>query len=300
MDTFLHVVNEALLLYLGITALYMLIMAVAAQFNRSQRYPRTERLHRFAILIPENSPLPDMGDYPKDLYQVIPCRDLFETVQTLDESMFGAVVVLGPFDHLSPDFLFHVNRAFEGGVRVIQLHHVIEPRKTLAKKLAALREEISNAFFRQGHTGVGFSSALDGTDMVLELAWLKKNMKSARTNLEMRLLKQNVFIEYLEDVIVYSPQPRQRPVLARSKAASRFFEVLFSGRWGYTSRLFQRFLPSFGLALGLSLLMMLIFAFVDWTESLLWCGMALFLLFVMSLGIPDYLVEKKKKSKKTA
>ncbi len=298
MDTLLHVVHEALLLYLILTSFYMLVLAVAAQFNRSKKYPETDKLHRFALLVPEDAPALSWGDYPEELYRVIPCRDLFETVQSLDSDAFDAVVILGSADRLSPDFLREINRAFDTGIRAIQLHHVIEPRRWPGKKWAALREEIGNGLFRQGHSGAGLPSALDGVDMVLELAWLKENLKSSRTNLEIRLLKQGVFIEYLEYVTVVSPLPRKRRVLARGKAAARFFEVLFSGNWGYTSRLFQRFIPSWGVALLLSTLLAAIYTYVSWTDSVKWWVMILLLLFTMSLAIPDYLVEKKKKSKK--
>ncbi len=297
MDVFFHIADEILLLYISISSIYLFIFAMAAQFRKSGKYPQAGKRHRYAVLIPEDNPYLAM-DYPEELYRIFSTQAWTETVATLSEEEFDAVVVLGESIQVSPGFLTEINQAYDAGVKVIQLHHQIEPRSSIGKKLTAIHEEVKNSLFKQGHTAVGISSALDGIDMVLDLGWLKKNLKSSKTNLELRSVKQNLFVEYLEYVTVYSPKVRvRRYVLSRGKAASRFFPTLFSGNWNYVSILFQRFIPSWVVLLLLCTLLAIFFTCTSWSDSIKWWGIILFLLFIMCLGIPDYLVEKKKKSK---
>ena len=42
------------------------------------------------------------------------------------------------------------------------------------------------------------------------IKWLQKNMKSSKTNIERKLFRQNIYIDYLPDVIVYC-QSAQHP-----------------------------------------------------------------------------------------
>lgn len=294
----LHFVDEALFFCTSVSSIYLFALAVSSQMRRSGKYPKKTNKNRYAVLVKKGTP-PLALDYPEELYTLLPGDDFAQTVAALDASHFNAVVVLGETEEVSPNFLDEINNAFDGGARFIQLHHVIQPRLTLAEKFQANSEEIANALFKQGHTGMGLSSSLDGTDMVLELAWLQKNLKSARTNLESRLNKQNHFIEYLGYVSVYSTSKRTRQyLLSRSKAIRKLPEALLSGQWNYTAQLLQRFVPSWTLLLPLCTLLAVCCTCIDWSCSLKWWGAVLFLLFTVCLAIPDYLVEKKKKSKK--
>ncbi len=299
MDAFLYFADETLFLYISISSIYLFIFAVAAQFRRSKKYPKTINYHRYAVLVPEGTPAL-MMDYLVELRKFIPITSNWaDIVLSLNEEEFDAVVILSETDQVSPNFLDEINNAFDVGVKIFQLHHRIEPRSSISKKLVALNEEIRNSFFKQGHTGVGFAASLDGVDMVFDLVWLKKNLKSAKTNLKIRALKQDIFVEYLEYVTVYSSKARKpRYVLSRGKAIARFLPTLFSGKWNYASVLFQRLIPSWGILLLLSCILAVFFTIISLDDSVKWWGMIFFLLFTMCLAIPDYLVEKKKKSKK--
>ena len=90
----------------------------------------------------------------------------------------------------------------------MQLHHILTPRNNRKLKRKAIYEEIRNSFFKQGQIRFSLSTAMDGKDMALELAWLKKNMKRPESNLEKRLARQNIFVEYLEDAHIESSTAR--------------------------------------------------------------------------------------------
>ena len=204
MDTFIQITDFILFLCFSLFTIYLGIPAVAASLKNATRYPKTGKKHRFAILFPTDTPFSFSPDYPEELYKVFTYEDLTETVGTLDEKDFDAVIILGKTTRIEPAFLNEINKAFDGGARAIQLHPITENRSTRKQYFQALNEEINHSFFRKGAIRLGVSSSLCGTDMVLDLAWLKKNQKSRKSNLERRLVRQGIFVEYLETVKVYS------------------------------------------------------------------------------------------------
>ncbi|MFQ8804838.1 MAG: glycosyltransferase family 2 protein [Alistipes indistinctus] len=73
--------------------------------------------------------------------------------------------------------------------------------------LDAVSEEINNSIFRKGHVALGVSSALIGSGMAFDYNWFCNNITQVSSagedkELEVLLLKQGIFIEYLDDVEV--------------------------------------------------------------------------------------------------
>lgn len=158
----------------------------------------SRKRHRFAILVPPGSTSLPLPHYPEELYQVFTYEDLTEAIAALNENDFDGVVVLGETTRIEPAFLEEINSVFDAGIQAIQLRHITENRSTRKQYFQALNEEITQALFGKGATRLGVSSALYGADMVLDLKWLKKNQKSRKSNLERRLVRQGIFVEYLE------------------------------------------------------------------------------------------------------
>jgi hypothetical protein len=134
--------------------------------------------------------------------------------------------------------------------------------------------------------------------MAIDLKWLQKNMKSSKTNIERKLFRQNIYIDYLPDVIVYCQSAPACPYRKRiRKTTSYLLPSIFEGNWSFCNRIVQQLTPSpLKLCIFVSIWTSLITVY-NWTLSFGW-WIALFgLLITYSLAIPDYLVEDKKKKK---
>ena len=204
MDTFIQTTDFILFLCFSLMTVYLGVLAIAASLRNDAPYPQAGKRHRFAILVPPGSTSLPLPHYPEELYQVFTYEDLTEAIAALNENDFDGVVVLGETTRIEPAFLEEINSVFDAGIQAIQLRHITENRSTRKQYFQALNEEITQALFGTGATRLGVSSALYGADMVLDLKWLKKNQKSRKSNLERRLVRQGIFVEYLEKVKVYS------------------------------------------------------------------------------------------------
>ena len=221
MDTFIQTTDFILFLCFSLMTVYLGVLAIAASLRNDSPYPQAGKRHRFAILVPPGSTSLPLPHYPEELYQVFTYEDLTEAIAALNENDFDGVVVLGETTRIEPAFLEEINSVFDAGIQAIQLRHITENRSTRKQYFQALNEEITQALFGTGATRLGVSSALYGADMVLDLKWLKKNQKSRKSNLERRLVRQGIFVEYLEKVKVYSSDIRAPRYKVRFSKALR-------------------------------------------------------------------------------
>lgn len=93
-------------------------------------------------------------------------------------------------------------------MQAIQAHRTAKNRNTDIAVLDGLSEEVNNSIFRRGHVRLGISSALIGSGMIFNYQWFHDNVKHLVTTgedkeLEVLLLKQRIFIEFLDEVYVY-------------------------------------------------------------------------------------------------
>lgn len=297
MDAFIQIIDSVLFLCFSISLIYLFVFAIAASFRRTDIYPPARKKYRYAVLIPENSVFAAQN-YPVELYDIIPVCSLYETIKEMNPANYDLAVILGETDRVSPNLLDEINRAYEAGTTAIQLHHIITPRNSRKLRIKAINEEIRNSFFKQGQIRIGLSSAMDGKDMVLEFAWLKKNLKSPKSNLEKRLARQNIFVEYLENSCVESRASRIPQYHVRIfRAVAALPEAILTANWDYLNKIVQWLLPSWvTLLIGATLIAILMTAY-EWTSSLKWWGALFALIFTICLAIPDYLVEKTSKKK---
>ena len=81
--------------------------------------------------------------------------------------------------------------------------------------------------------------------MAIDLKWLQKNMKSSKTNIERKLFRQNIYIDYLPDVIVYCQSAPVCPYRKRiRKTTSYLLPYIFEGNWSFCNRIVQQLTPS--------------------------------------------------------
>lgn len=295
-DTYIYIVEDLLFFLTGFLLLYFFILAIASHFKRIS-YPKTPNQYRCAILVSETSTLPLL--YKEDSYEFIVYQDLIQTIQSLNEEEYNFVIILSDSAcALSPKFLKKIFDLYDAGIKVIQLHSILENRKSLRSRFCAIYDEINNSLFRVGSTQLGFSSALFGTNMAIDLKWLKNNQKTIKTNLERKLLRQHIYIEYLPDTIVYCKSLPIYPYRKRFRMTlSYLFPSLLEGNWSFCNRIIQQLTPSPAkLYISICIWTLLITAY-DWTLSIKWWSILFGFTITCSLAIPDYLVEDKKKKK---
>lgn len=297
MNTLIQTVDSILFFCTSLSAIYLFTFAVAALFKRTDRYPRTSKKARMVLLIPTEDSF-DKQEYPEDLYKITAYDDLSQTVKSLQEGAYDVAVILGKGSNVSPLLLEEINRAYQAGVTAIQLHAVADNRTTRRLKWKAIHEEIGNSLFKQGAIRLGVSSTLTGVDMAIDMNWLQKNLKSKKSNLEKRLARQALFVEYLEHIQVHSAEVRIPSYrVKRLKALSALPEAMMTANWDYCHKIVLWLLPSWRTMLVSTAALSLLTLCYDWTSSLKWWGMLFVLLFILCLAIPDYLVEKRKKKK---
>lgn len=231
-------------------------------------------------------------------------------MNTLDEDKYDAVVVMDGDNLVEPDFLERINDVFDVGHIAIQAHRMAKNTNTSTALLDAISEEMNNSFFRKGHVNLGFSSALIGSGMAFDYKWFKKNIFGASTagedkELEAILLKQGIYIEYIEDANVYDEKiakddafynQRRRWLASNYGIVQRTLpdlpKAIASKNWDYCDKIIQWvMLPRIILLGGISFFALLITLF-DWTVSLKWWGLLLFLIITLFIAIPRYLITK--------
>ena len=295
-DSYIYIIDDLVFFCTGLLLLYLFVMAIASHFKHIT-YPKAQKEYGCAILVPEGSILPDV--YKEEEYEFITYSDLYQAINSLDQERYDLVLFLSnTVCALSPQLLNKIYNAYDAGVQAIQLHTIVENRKGIRNRFRAIREEIKNSLCRAGNTQFGLSSNLLGTNMAIDLKWLQKNMKSSKTNIERKLFRQNIYIDYLPDVIVYCQSAPACPYRKRiRKTTSYLLPSIFEGNWSFCNRIVQQLTPSpLKLCIFVSIWTSLITVY-NWTLSFGW-WIALFgLLITYSLAIPDYLVEDKKKKK---
>jgi cellulose synthase/poly-beta-1,6-N-acetylglucosamine synthase-like glycosyltransferase len=128
-------------------------------------------------------------------------------------------------DNIIPDrkYLQQINNAFELGIKVLQTHRTAKNTNTPLAVLDALSEEINNHLFRKGHAALGLSSALIGSGMAFDYSLYKNYMSSISSSgedkeLEIKILKEKIFIEYHNDLIVLDEKTQQAESFVNQRA----------------------------------------------------------------------------------
>lgn len=222
---------------------------------------------------------------------------------------YQIAVILDADNRVDPLFLQYINNAYAAGSKAMQAHRKAKNRNTDVAVLDAVSEEINNSIFRKGHVNLGLSSALIGSGMAFDYDWFKENIKKIFTagedkELEILLLKQRYFIDYLEEVYVYDEKTqgnkgfynqRRRWLAAQYSQWHRIIRdlpgALFSFNIDYCDKLFQWMMPPRLLLLGSIGFFACLSLFIHWEYSLKWWGLFIITGITLCLAIPDYLVD---------
>lgn len=225
--------------------------------------------------------------------------------------IYDQVILLNAGDMVSADFLDEVNKVFQAGIRFFQLHKRPLQLDSDAAILSCTFDEINNSIFRKGHVACGLASALSSSATVLDYNWYKNHAESVDKNdgeksMEALLLKQHIFIDYIDEVCVYTQPHRTRKDIMKQKKRwmeSRFttfmtnmkqlLPALFHWNLELSDKLFQWIMMPRIILVAIMLFMSITLPFIYFTMALKWWTLLLIITFAFAVATPDYIVEKR-------
>ncbi len=277
-------------------------------FLDTQQYPRDKYdIAVAATQLPEED-LITLLQMPVNI--VVPDKEQCTKVYAIQQVMeryspeeYDMIIIFNSDNHVVPNALELFNSAYYSGCDAIQAHRMTENLTTSIAVLNATSEEINNNLFRKAHTRMGFSSALIGSAMAFDFQMFHEVAPTLAGSdlskaMETALLKQNIYTEYLEEVVCYSKKAEsangyeaQRLGWLRSQYSSSIFAMkklplaLLRGEWDYANKLFQWLLPSRFLLIAAVTLITIVVSIMDWTLSPKWYVLlaAIGLAFLMAL-----------------
>lgn len=281
----------------------------------SQAYP--QRMFDVTVISDHQEEMTNMrlAQYPITLLtpnfeESTKAKSLQYAILNLPEfKIYDIALILDADNIVEQDFLSKVNEAFEtAATKAIQMHRIARNRDTTAALTASIFEEINNAIFRRGHINVGLSSALAGSGIAYDFAWFKTNVMKARTagedkELEALLLRQEIFIDYFDNIYVYGEKKRTTAMLNQQHgrwASEQFYNAIrnikflpgaiFSKQYDLADKIIQWMLIPRSVMVAVILLMSLVLPFIYMTIAIKWWILGALALFVLALATPDYLV----------
>lgn len=283
----------------------------------SQAYP--QRMFDVTVISDHQSEMTNMrlAQYPITLLtpnfaESTKAKSLQYAILNLPEfKIYDIVLILDADNIVDQDYLQRVNEAFEiAATKAIQTHRISKNRDTTVARLGAIFEEINNAIFRRGHINMGLSSALAGSGTAYDFNWFKTNVMKAKTagedkELEALLLRQEIYIDYFEDIYVYGEKKRTTTKLnqQRGRWASQQFHnfirnikflpgAIFRKQYDLADKIIQWMLMPRTTMMAIMILMSLVLPFIYMTLAIKWWILVSIALFIFALATPDYLVNE--------
>lgn len=282
-----------------------------------QSYP--QRMFDITVISDHQSELTNMrlAQYPitlltPDFAESTKAKSLQYAILNLPEfKIYDIVLVLDADNLVEQEFLSQVNEAFEAAAtKVIQMHRISRNRDTAAARLGSIFEEINNAIFRRGHINLGFSSALAGSGTAYDFNWFKTNIMKVKTagedkELEALLLRQAIFIDYFDNILVYGEKKRTTGKMQAQRGRwviqqmynfirnIRFLPgAIFRKQYDLADKIIQWMLLPRITMVGIILIMSLVLPFIYLTSALKWWVIGSVALFIFALATPDYLIDE--------
>ena len=226
--------------------------------------------------------------------------------------LYDIAVVLNPGNIVEPEFLEQLNDAYEAaGTKAIQCHMLSQNRDTVSARLSAIFEEINNSIFRRGHVTLGLSAAASTSAMAFAFNWFQTNIMTTTTTwddkeLEARLLRQHIFVDYFDDIMVFSEKTRsaedfnrQRGRWLMSHLATIVRNIrylpgaIIQRHYDLIDKILQWMLLPRILMMGIIVMMGILMPFIYFSLAIKWWALFAIVLFIFALATPNYLVDDK-------
>ena len=226
--------------------------------------------------------------------------------------LYDIAVILNPGNIVEPEFLNQLNDAYEAaGTKAIQCHMLSQNRDTVSARLSAIFEEINNSIFRRGHVTLGLSAAASNSAMAFDFNWFKANIMTTKTSwddkeLESRLMRQHIFVDYFDDIMVFSQKTRNAEDFNRQRGRwllSHLSTILRNIRYlpgaiiqrhyDLVDKIVQWMLLPRILMMAIIIAMGIIMPLIYFTLAIKWWALFAIVLFIFALATPNYLVDDK-------
>jgi cellulose synthase/poly-beta-1,6-N-acetylglucosamine synthase-like glycosyltransferase len=193
-----------------------------------------------------------LQDYPKEYFDVVVIADSFQKdtldylktlpikvievkfdkstkSKALNKAMeqlteeYDIALILDADNLMARNFLSKINANFEKGFIAVQGHRTAKNTNTSLAILDAISEEINNHIFRKGHRVLGLSSAIIGSAMAFRYPLFKDLMLSITAvggfdkEIELRLLKDGITIEYNDGAYVFDEKVQKAEVFSNQR-----------------------------------------------------------------------------------
>ncbi|WP_298651191.1 glycosyltransferase [uncultured Proteiniphilum sp.] len=294
------------------------VIESSVQSILTQNYPK-EYFHIVVISDQmQDTTIRQLSELPVQVLPIVnerqtKARALQLAIQDIDRNAYEIVVILDADNTVEPDFLSQVNNAYQSGIYAMQAQRIAKNPQTDTALLDAASEAMNNSFFRKGQTQIGLSAALSGSGMAFDFIWFKEQIPKVSSagedkELEVLLLKEGVYIEYLENVLIYDEKivdpesfsrQRRRWMAAQygtlKQAIKELPGAIITLNWDYCNKLFQWMMLPRVLLLGTITLLAFVFTFFHWQWSLKWWGLLFCLIVAFSMALPDELFDKRLK-----
>ena len=224
--------------------------------------------------------------------------------------IYDIAIVLDGGSVVDTDFLEKMNEAFEAaGTKAIQAHRISRNRDSTAARMGAVFEEINNTIFRRGHIALGLSAGICGGGHAMDFNWFKDNVFKLKTQWEVKeweslLMRQNVFVDFFDDIFVYDEKKRTPEEFNRERlnwikaqihAAFKNIHYLpgaiLNRRYNRIDKVVQWLLIPRMLMMAIIVGMSLILPVIYTSLVFKWWALFAITLLICAIATPDYLVD---------
>lgn len=283
----------------------------------AQSYP--QRLFDVTVISDHQSEITNMrlAQYPITLLtpnfaESSRAKSLQYAILNLPEfKLYDVALVLDADNIIDQDFLTQMNDAYESAAtKAIQAHTVSRNRDTSAARLDAIFEEINNSIFRKGQINLGLSASLADAGTAFDFKWFKENVMKTKTSAEVKelesmLLRNQIYIDYFHDILIYGEKVRttEKLNIQHGRWAAKQFRnlfrnikylpgAIFNKQRDLTNKIIQWLLIPRTVLVAIIMIMSLVLPFIYFTLAIKWWCIGAICLFFFALATPDYLVDE--------
>lgn len=224
--------------------------------------------------------------------------------------IYDIAIVLDGGSIVDTDFLEKMNEAFEAaGTKAIQAHRISRNRDSTAARMGAVFEEINNTIFRRGHIALGLSAGICGGGYAMDFNWFKDNVFKLKSQWEVKeweslLMRQNIFVDFFDDIFVYDEKKRtpeefnrERLNWIKAQIHAAFKNIhylpgaLLNRRYNRIDKVVQWLLIPRMLMMAIIVGMSLILPAIYTSLVFKWWSLFAITLLICAIATPDYLVD---------
>ena len=283
----------------------------------AQSYP--QRLFDVTVISDHQSEITNMrlAQYPITLLtpnfaESSKAKSLQYAILNLPEfKIYDIAMILDADNIVEQDFLTKMNDAYESAAtKAIQAHTVSRNRDTAAARMGAIFEEINNAIFRKGHINLGLSASLADAGTAFDFKWFKDNVLKTKSSAEVKelesmLLRNQIYIDYFHDILIYGEKVRTTEKLnlqhgqwAVKQLKNLFWNIkylpgaIFNKQRDLADKIIQWILVPRTVLVAIIIIMSIVLPFIYFTLVIKWWFLGAICLFFFALATPDYLVDE--------